>query len=105
MVILIVQGTTPTHTFNLPFAASFVKSVIISYIQNEEIVFSKDETACRFNNNSIELDLSQEETFKLDPQHFCLIELRVLTTENKALKAKIKNVRVRKTYDKGVFKI
>ena len=102
---MIVQGTTPTHAFKLPFAADLIKRVELSYVQNEKIVLSKDETAFTFDGNEITVTLSQEDTFLFDPQYFCTIELRVFAGGEKALNAKFKNVKVDKSYSKGVFTV
>ena len=35
----IMQGTTPTHTFYLPFSTDIIKTVRIIYCQNDECLY------------------------------------------------------------------
>ena len=39
---MITRGTTPYHSFIIPIAADQIKTVYITYLQNNEIIFDKD---------------------------------------------------------------
>ena len=39
---MIIRGTTPYHSFILPFAASEIQELWISYMQNGKVIFTKD---------------------------------------------------------------
>lgn len=100
-----IQGTTPTHEFVLPFAAELVKEVRITYEQNGEIVLEKAETDCTFVENSIKLELTQEETLLFDTKYNVKIQLKVLTTEGKVMASQIESVRVGEILNKEVLTV
>lgn len=77
------RGTTPTHTFELPFDTSLIKDITISYVQREVILFKKRIGDCTFKDNVITLDLSQEETLKFDKSLLLKIQLKVLFIDDR----------------------
>ena len=80
-----IRGTTPTHTFKLPFDTSLIERVKIIYAQNGEKVFCKETPDCTLLGDSVSTRLTQEETFSLDCGKLVQIQLRVLTTAGEAL--------------------
>lgn len=100
-----IQGTTPTHTFNLPFTVDNVKDVMIAYIQNRAVVFEKKKSDCVFTDNKIQVDLTQEDTFSLSHLSNVTIEFMSLTSNNKVIGKKFKNIKVEETINKAVFDI
>ena len=98
-----VQGTTPTHTFKLPFTVDNVKDVIISYIQNRTIVFVKKIDDCVLVDNEIQVNLTQEDTFSLSCLSDADIEFKVLTSDNKVVGKKFKKIEVEESINKEVF--
>lgn len=78
-------GTTPTHTFELPFEAEMIKDVEVVYAQKESIILEKNLGACNCNKNILTLKLTQEETFKFDPLLPIVIQLRVLTNDGEVI--------------------
>lgn len=83
------RGTTPTHTFKLPFSSSMVKEAMIIYAQNDVEVFRKNTEDCIIEGDEISVTLTQEETFMLNHRQNVQIQLRVLTTEGKALASNV----------------
>lgn len=109
---MIVRGTTPYHSFLLPILAEEIKTVWITYCQNEDIIFEKNGTddgvtitnlLDLYENASMgeELDeelqgysqltihLTQEDTlkFKFYPaakKNIAVIEMRLLATDDEA---------------------
>ena len=111
---MIIRGTTPYHNFILPILVEDIDEVLITYCQNEDIIFertSKDTGDDRFElidlvdmleNASMEelteeeqqcsqltLHLTQEETlkFKFYPaarKNIAIIQIRILTTDGEA---------------------
>lgn len=84
------RGTTPTHTFELPFDVSEVKSVQIIYKQEKKypfnsIVVTKNTSDCRLNGKEISVTLTQSDTLAFDNNQPVEIQLRVLTKNNTAL--------------------
>ena len=83
------RGTTPTHTFRLPFSADIAEKIRIIYAQNDNVVLEKSESDCTINGDTISVALSQEDTFSFDTKSNVQIQLRVLTAGNNALASKI----------------
>lgn len=80
-----IRGTTPTHTFVLPFDSSLVEKAMVIYAQNDVEVFRKEVPDCHLEGNELRCTLTQEDTFKLSCSHNVQIQLRVLTTDGNAL--------------------
>ena len=79
------RGTTPTHTFTIPFDTSLIKEVKIIYSQDDEQVLCKRTEDCELNGNEIKTTLSQEETFMFDCKKLVQIQIRVLTLVGESL--------------------
>ena len=61
-----IRGTTPTHTFNIPFDTSMVKEVKILYAQDVVKILEKKNGDCVLAGQSISVTLTQEDTFLFD---------------------------------------
>ena len=82
----IPQGTTPTHTFNIPFDSNIIKTAHIAYSQCDKIVFVKKDEDIQMSGSKISTRLTQEDTLSLDPRKIVQIQLRILTVSGDALK-------------------
>ncbi len=60
------RGTTPTHTFTLPFAAGDITLLNIAYAQRGEIVLEKDLNDCTVSDNTLSVTLSEQDTLMFD---------------------------------------
>lgn len=83
-----IQGTTPTLLFNLPFSASLIKSaeITIEYVDDlKKVLIKKELCDCELGETTIGTRLTQEETLQLPAPAMVLVQLRVLTTEDVAL--------------------
>ena len=74
-----IRGTTPTHSFKLPFDTSLIKRVKILYAQCDKLLFHKEAEDCTLSGDTIKTTLSQEETFLFNCKNMVQIQLRVLT--------------------------
>lgn len=63
---MIIRGTTPIHYFDFPFEATDVQQLSIVYKQNKEIKIRKALEEVSFDENSLIVNLSQEDTFSFD---------------------------------------
>lgn len=79
------QGTTPTHTFEIPLAKSLISAVKVIYAQGDKTVLCKRASDCDIEDGKISTRLTQEETFLFDCKKLVQIQLRVLTTGNDSL--------------------
>lgn len=60
-----------------------------TYAQNDSEVLSKNAVDCTLSGDKIIVELTQADTLKFDARQNVQIQLRVLTTEGKALASKI----------------
>jgi hypothetical protein len=97
------QGTTPTHTFTLPFSVDNVSEVLIVYAQHDKEILRKTTAHCRMEGNALSFDLTQKETLAFDCSKKVQIQVRVLTTDSKALASDIITVDVAKCLSNEVL--
>lgn len=81
-------GTTPTHTFTIPFSSDMIRECQIIYQQNEKEVLTKYKKDCTMQDESILVTLTQEETFLFKKGHVS-IQVRVVTHNGEALASDI----------------
>ena len=98
-----IRGTTPTHTFELPFDVSLIKEAKIIYSQSDTQVLCKKAAECEMQGNTITVTLSQEETFKFDCKKMVQIQVRILTHKAEALATDVMEVPVKKCLDDEVI--
>ena len=84
-----IRGTTPTHTFTLPFAVSMVDDVMVIYAQNDVEVFQKNTRDCVLEGNTIQTTLTQDDTLRLDHRQNVQVQLRVLTIDGTAMASRV----------------
>lgn len=89
-----IRGTTPTHTFTLPFDVSTIKSLVIVYAQNGTEVLKKEMDDCQMNGTDITVRLTQEDSLKFNANGSVQIQIKVLTTAGEALASYIQTVPV-----------
>ena len=101
-----IQGTTPTLLFNLPFQASIIKSaeITIKYVDDfKKVLITKGLEDCELGETSIGTRLTQEETLQFPAPSSVKVQLRVLTTDDIALATDPCIVRVKKLLADGVI--
>lgn len=98
-----IRGTTPTHTWVLPFDTSLLKEVSITYQQNDENIIKKTEEDCVMEGNKISVTLTQEDTLKLEPKVRTAVQLKVMTNNDSVMATKPKNISVSDIQDEEVW--
>lgn len=58
-----IRGTTPTITYNFPFAVSSIDKIRIYFLQGKETIITKDEDDCTMADQSVSVTLTEEETY------------------------------------------
>lgn len=81
-------GTTPTHIFRLPFGTDMIKKIHVIYRQGNTVL-KKTTEDCVLSENTVEVSLTQEDTFLFDHRANVEMQVRVLTTNDEALKSNI----------------
>ena len=89
---MIRRGTTPTHTFEIPFDFSFVKNIKIIYSQDDIKILTKSLADCTPNGKSFSVRLTQRETLNFAADKPVQIQIRLLTSAGDALSSTIEKV-------------
>lgn len=74
-----VRGTTPIHTFELPFDTAMIKTLEICYAQDRTVILTKTAEDCTLSENTITVPFTQEDTFKFADDKKAEVQIRVLT--------------------------
>lgn len=98
-----IQGTTPTHTFNIPLDLSTVSNLSIVYAQHGAVILKKEKEDCTIAGNHLTLKLMQEETLKFDANAPVQIQIRILTAGGDALASDVMRVPCAAVLDKVVL--
>ena len=80
-----MRGTTPTHTFTLPFDTGGIQALKVTYARDGEIVLTKEKANCVLEGDTVSVRLTQEETLLFDNRQLVQIQLRVLLENGDAL--------------------
>lgn len=96
-------GTTPTHTFELPFPIEYLSNLKITYLQEDEVILKKRLKDGTVDGNKISFKLTQEETFMFKPHVQVQIQVRVLDSAGNALSSDIYNVPAARCLDNEVL--
>ena len=99
-----IRGTTPTHTFNIPFNVQLISKLRILYSQDDVLILAKNMEDCVISDNSISVTLTQEDTLSFNAKKNVEIQIRILTVENKALASIPKKVSVLKLLENEVLR-
>ena len=96
--------TTPKHIYNIPFDTALIDKVRIVYTQDEKIILCKELTECNCKDQTITVNLSQEETALFDcKKHYTEIQLHILTTGGESIVSNVVRVAVEKCLDTEVL--
>ena len=99
-----IRGTTPTLTFNLPFAVSELQSAYITIeSKDEEVTLEKALADCTKADKSLAIKLTQEETLAFESRKQVRIQLRVLTKSGEALASPIYTAPMHEILKDGVI--
>ena len=98
-----IRGTTPTHIFNLPIQAKTIKTLRITYVQNDAIVLEKTEKDVKMSTNNIRLKLSQEDTLKFNASGHVHLQLKMLTYDGAVLANQPKVIPIDEIYNEEVL--
>ena len=96
-------GTTPTHTFTLPFEKEMLAEVRITYTQNKKKIITKETDDLEIAGNDISLTLTQEETLLFEEGKNVSIQLKIKTTEGLVFNSDIVEMRVDPSLDNEVI--
>lgn len=98
-----IRGTTPRHTFALPFDTDLVATARVIYSQNGEVILTKTDTDLTMSGNTIVLDLTQEDTLSFRCGRAVEVQVRVLTLDGEALASDIVKVSIGRCLENEVI--
>ena len=96
-------GTTPTHTFSLPFNTGIISKIKVTYAQNGRVILEKKDKQCVLDGNTVSLKLTQEDTFLFEYGKNVEIQMRILTMGGDALASNIRVISADKCLDNEVL--
>lgn len=125
---MIIRGTTPYHNFILPILAEDIKSIYVTYLQNEKVILDKSKEDVTITdlidlheNASVEelseeeqsscqltVHLTQEDTLKFHfypaaKKNIAVIQIRILTTDDEAFASMPINERIFGVLHEGII--
>lgn len=83
-----IQGTTPTHKFNMDMHTDLIDAIRATYEQNGKVVLEKETEDFTLSGNTAKVKLTQEETMLFDAPSSARIQLHVRTTNGNAFVAR-----------------
>jgi hypothetical protein len=78
------QGTTPKHTFTLPFDTNIVEKVRVVYAQRDCVKIVKEGSDVEMDGNTVSVKLTQEDTLQLNSSLKTYVQVRVVTHDGNA---------------------
>ena len=97
------RGTTPTHLFRINIDPTLIKTIKITYAQDDEDILSKKTEDCVVEDNIIVVKLTQEDTFRFKSDKLVRIQLRLLLYDGTALASRIITTTVNKCLDEEIL--
>ena len=92
-------GTTPTHTFSLPFDTGIIAKIRVTYAQNGRVILEKKDKQCVLDGNTVSLKLTQEDTFLFEYGKNVEIQMCILTMGGDVLASNIRVISIDKCLD------
>jgi hypothetical protein len=98
------RGTTPTHTFTIPFEEGMVDKIRIAYAQNGRVLFTKQDEDVTFQDGNITTKLTQEETLAFDCRLDVEMQIKLLLGGGEVMLSEIMRESVDRCLDNEVLK-
>lgn len=76
-----MRGTTPEFTFTLPIKTEEVKTIEITFGQDDQVLVRKTNEDTTVGKYTITVDLTQEETFSFRGNAFAKAQVRLMTLD------------------------
>lgn len=102
------RGTTPQHTFELPFSAESLEFTVTyaqvnPVTQIKTIVVKKTQNECEIADNLIKVRLSQEDTLEFEDKYAVQIQIKVKKQDGDVIASNIITTTVQKVLDEEVL--
>lgn len=83
---VVIRGTTPEHSFDLPYDKQLIKDLRITYGQNNKEIFTKTIQECVVSDKKVSILLTQEETLLFKAEKPLNIEIRIKLADQKVVR-------------------
>lgn len=83
-----IRGTTPTHTFGIPISEDKVKTIRVTYRQDDRNVVDKGTESVQLEGKTAKVTLTQQETLAFTAGIKAKVKIRVLSTEGQVFSNK-----------------
>lgn len=97
------RGTTPTHTFTIPFDTAMVDKIEIVYAQGDMEVLRKGTEDCTLEGQTITTQLTQNDTFLFNTANNVQIQLRIMDKDGNVFGSDIMVVSCKKCLSNEVL--
>ena len=74
-----IRGTTPRIIYKFPFDVASITQIRIYFTQGNRTIIVKDESDCTFEDNTVSVTLTEEETFKFSAKKRIDVNARFAT--------------------------
>lgn len=98
------QGTTPLHTFTIPFIVPNGSVVRVIYSQGDKVLFVKTGRDVNVSDNEISIRLAQEDTFAFDHTKKAKIQIRIITPDEESFVSNVMAVSVEDCLENEVIR-
>ena len=100
-----IRGTTPTHTFILPFHTSLFEDFSVAYreVRTREVKVKRDMTNCEMDENVIAVTLTQEESLSFTPGAIVEVQLKVYSDTGEVLASPSYRLLAEDVLDERIF--
>ena len=98
-----IQGTTPTYTFNLPIETGKISRVRVIFAQDDTEILRKEIGDCELVDKTIKTELTQEETQLFESGKRVQIQLRVKLNDGTVMASRIYTVHCLDALDEEVL--
>lgn len=98
-----IRGTTPIHEFTLPFSTDMIKTIEITYAQNDDVLLTKGNADCTFSGTHVLVKLSQEDTFLFADGTCVEVQIRVLTIGDEVVSSDVMRIHCERSLSKAVL--
>lgn len=96
-----IRGTTPSLTFTLPFDTTNIEVLWVTFSQDNNEVFTLLKSDCVLDGNTITVNLTQSQTLSLLGNQMVHIQVRIKTSDGKALASNILTTSVQRILKDG----
>lgn len=98
-----VQGSSPTHVFDLSIDTSKISKLRVTYAQNCTTILEKTESEVTMSDSIIKVRLTQQETLQFIANYPVSIQIKLLTTNGVVMVSQIMTDQVESALNKEIL--